>query len=153
MGLLGSHRGETSMIFWPGLIAIGALYVAVFGVGVYATRSAGDSDEDSLTELMLAGRNLPMWVGLLTMTATWVGGGYINGTAEQTYANGILWGAQAGIEPDPCERAPTDKFLPTRACPNLLHRLVVRIDNPALCRIGHRGLRNTFCVQHILRVA
>ena len=85
------------MIFWPGLIAIGVLYVTVFAIGVYATRSANDSDGDSLTELMLAGRNLPMWVGLLTMTATWVGGGYINGTAEQTYANGILWGAQAGI--------------------------------------------------------
>ncbi len=25
------------------------------------------------------------------MTATWVGGGYINGTAEATYISGLLW--------------------------------------------------------------
>ena len=31
---------------------------------------------------MLAGRNIGMFVGVFTMTATWVGGGYINGTAE-----------------------------------------------------------------------
>ena len=31
------------------------------------------------------------------MTATWVGGGYINGTAEYTYSSGLLWGAQAGM--------------------------------------------------------
>ena len=28
---------------------------------------------------MLAGRNIGMFVGIFTMTATWVGGGYING--------------------------------------------------------------------------
>ena len=30
-------------------------------------------------ETMLAGRNIGMFVGIFTMTATWVGGGYING--------------------------------------------------------------------------
>ena len=34
---------------------------------------------------MLAGRNIGMFVGIFTMTATWVGGGYINGTAEIVY--------------------------------------------------------------------
>ena len=34
---------------------------------------------------MLAGRNICMFVGVFTMTATWVGGGYINGTAEIYY--------------------------------------------------------------------
>jgi high affinity choline transporter 7 len=40
---------------------------------------------------------MPLIVAFLTMTATWVGGGYINGTAENAYRNGITWGAQAGI--------------------------------------------------------
>ncbi len=83
-------------VFWPGIAAMAVLYIAVFLVGVIASRRAPEG-ADSLQELMLAGRGLPLWVGLLTMTATWVGGGYINGTAEQTYANGVLWGAQAGI--------------------------------------------------------
>ena len=36
----------------------------------------------------LAGRRLGLGVGVFTMTATWVDGGYVNGTAEQTYAPG-----------------------------------------------------------------
>ena len=40
---------------------------------------------------MLAGRNIGMFVGIFTMTATWVGGGYINGTAEIVFNDGLLW--------------------------------------------------------------
>ncbi len=83
-------------VFWSGIAAIAALYIAVFLVGVWASRRA-PAGEDALEELMLAGRGLPLWVGLLTMTATWVGGGYINGTAERTFDAGVLWGAQAGL--------------------------------------------------------
>jgi len=71
------------------------MYAAVFLVGVWAGREY--QGEPSAEELMLAGRSLPLWVGLLTMTATWVGGGYINGTAESTFSSGVLWGSQAGI--------------------------------------------------------
>lgn len=82
-------------VYWPGLICVVVLYVAVFAVGAWAGRqSKGD---DSAEELLLAGRSLPLWVGLLTMTATWVGGAYINGTAALTYSAGALWGGQAGL--------------------------------------------------------
>ena len=40
---------------------------------------------------MLAGRNIGMFVGIFTMTATWVGGGYINGTAEIVFRDGLIW--------------------------------------------------------------
>ena len=40
---------------------------------------------------MLAGRNIGMFVGIFTMTATWVGGGYINGTAEIVFNDGLVW--------------------------------------------------------------
>ena len=40
---------------------------------------------------MLAGRNIGMFVGVFTMTATWVGGGYINGTAEIVFRDGLIW--------------------------------------------------------------
>ena len=40
---------------------------------------------------MLAGRNIGMFVGIFTMTATWVGGGYINGTAEVVFNFGLVW--------------------------------------------------------------
>ncbi|KAL5257411.1 hypothetical protein ACHWQZ_G012379 [Mnemiopsis leidyi] len=48
----------------------------------------GLSDTD---DLMLAGRDINYFVGIFTMTATWVGGGYINGAAEATIKDGILW--------------------------------------------------------------
>ena len=40
---------------------------------------------------MLAGRSIGLFVGIFTMTATWVGGGYINGTAEAIYTRGLVW--------------------------------------------------------------
>jgi solute carrier family 5 (high affinity choline transporter), member 7 len=82
--------------FWPGVVTVAVLYLGVFLVGIRASRKrpAGGGE---LQELMLAGRALPLWIGLLTMTATWVGGGYINGTAEATFSGGVLRGAQAGI--------------------------------------------------------
>ncbi|KAK7913262.1 hypothetical protein WMY93_013473 [Mugilogobius chulae] len=45
---------------------------------------------------MVGGRDIGLFVGGFTMTATWVGGGYINGTAEYVYlpGYGLAW-AQA----------------------------------------------------------
>ncbi len=91
----GRSRGAPLSVFWPGIAAMFAMYLAVFVVGVVAGRKR--EGKESTAELMLAGRDLPLWVGLLTMTATWVGGGYINGTAERTFASGVLWGGQAGL--------------------------------------------------------
>lgn len=43
--------------------------------------------------MMLAGRSIPLFIAVFTMSATWVGGGYINGTAENTYSQdyGLVW--------------------------------------------------------------
>jgi high affinity choline transporter 7 len=85
-------------IYWPGVVSIFVMYGLIFLVGVWASRGREESQgEGALDELMLAGRSLPLWLGLLTMTATWVGGGYINGTAEATYGMGLTWGLQAPI--------------------------------------------------------
>merc|ERR1711863_129933 len=32
-----------------------------------------------------------LFVGIMTMGATWVGGGFINGSAEETYKAGLIW--------------------------------------------------------------
>ena len=86
-------------VFWPGVVSIFVMYGLIFAVGVWASRGRtdGSKEEGTLDELMLAGRSLPLWLGLLSMTATWVGGGYINGTVEATYAMGLWWGLQAPI--------------------------------------------------------
>ncbi|MDT7828838.1 sodium:solute symporter family protein [Pricia sp. S334] len=79
-----------SPVFWPGFIAMIFFYGLIFYMGTYAAtmRQSGGADD-----VLLAGRNIPLWIGIFTMSATWVGGGYINGAAEYTYddAYGLLW--------------------------------------------------------------
>merc|ERR1719209_729934 len=67
--------------------------------GLWASRKKGQNVEAGGNEMeanMVAGRNIGLVVGCFTMTATWVGGGYINGTAEAVYKDGagFVW-AQA----------------------------------------------------------
>lgn len=64
-------------------MSIAGFYLLIFVVGVWAGRRR--SGDKTTCELLLAGRNVPFFVGALTMTATWVGGGYLNGTAEYVY--------------------------------------------------------------------
>ncbi|CAH1104314.1 unnamed protein product [Psylliodes chrysocephalus] len=78
------------MINVAGVISIIIFYVLILGVGIWAGRKKEEGN-DSEEEVMLAGRNIGLFVGIFTMTATWVGGGYINGTAEAIYSSGLVW--------------------------------------------------------------
>ena len=75
---------------WPAFGSMAAFYALVYWIGARAAarRRAEDNDADGL---MLAGRNLPVLVAVFTMSATWVGGGFINGTAEYTATQGLVW--------------------------------------------------------------
>ena len=73
------------------------MFGLVLSVGLWASRRNSSIADRDARELILASRSLPLWVALLTMTATWVGGGYINGTAESTFTSGALWGIQPGL--------------------------------------------------------
>lgn len=76
-------------ISYDALIGLAVFYLAILGVGLWASKKKeGDQSTDNM---FLAGRNMPLWLGVFTLTATWVGGGYINGTTEAVYANGLLW--------------------------------------------------------------
>lgn len=75
-------------INWLGLVVVLLFYLLIFGVGVWSSLKDKGTDPDSF---LLAGRKLPLWIAMLTMAATWLGGGYINGTAEAAYASGLVW--------------------------------------------------------------
>ncbi|XP_070392617.1 high-affinity choline transporter 1-like [Dermacentor albipictus] len=88
----------------PGLVAIVFFYLVILVVGIWAGRKGGGPEKDSQnatigdqSNIMLAGRNIGLFVGVFTMTVanerctTWVGGGYINGTAEIIYVSGLAW--------------------------------------------------------------
>ena len=71
-----------------GLVTVALFYAIFFALGTYVgRRTRGDRTTDGL---LLAGRRLPLVLGVLTMTATWLDGGYINGTAEAVYSRGLV---------------------------------------------------------------
>jgi high affinity choline transporter 7 len=77
------------------VLAVFLVALAAFlAVGVLAARKVREGSAD---ELIVAGRSLPQWVALLTMTATWVDGGYLLGTAEGAFKSGVPLGAQGGL--------------------------------------------------------
>ncbi|KAK9692525.1 Sodium:solute symporter family [Popillia japonica] len=84
------EENRAKMINVAGVISIILFYILILGVGIWAARKK-ESGNDSEEEVMLAGRNIGLFVGIFTMTATWVGGGYINGTAEIIYTKGLVW--------------------------------------------------------------
>nr|XP_054932405.1 high-affinity choline transporter 1-like [Dermacentor andersoni] len=102
-----------------GALTIILYYIAVIAVGVWAgrkilrtdsplTQSAKEgspggrlfkpsalcrtpNDNEYLLRLFIANRSVPLALSFLSMTATWVGGGYLNGTAEAVFNYGIVW--------------------------------------------------------------
>eukprot|EP00088_Acartia_fossae_P042838 TRINITY_DN4508_c0_g1_i1.p1 TRINITY_DN4508_c0_g1~~TRINITY_DN4508_c0_g1_i1.p1 ORF type:complete len:582 (-),score=104.09 TRINITY_DN4508_c0_g1_i1:949-2694(-) len=73
-----------------GLVAIIIFYLVVLLVGLYAGWKRRQVEQNQ-EQVMLAGRDIGIFVGVLTMGATWVGGGFINGSAEAAYKNGLVW--------------------------------------------------------------
>jgi high affinity choline transporter 7 len=88
LAILSTYYLAAGDVFWPGFISMMIFYAAVFYIGSYiAKKKQGDEGSDWL----LAGRSMPLFVAVFTMSATWVGGGYINGTAEYTASSGLVW--------------------------------------------------------------
>lgn len=74
-----------------------ALCFALFGVFLWVGyRAARRVKEGNVGDLLVAGRELPLWLATLTMTATWVDGGYLLGTAEGTQTS-LGLGLQGGV--------------------------------------------------------
>ena len=81
--------GENSKIFWSGFFVILVFFALTFFTGSYiAHRKNAEQDGK---DFLLGGRNIPLWISIFTMSATWLGGGYINGSAEATYKSGLVW--------------------------------------------------------------
>jgi len=83
----------------PGVASIVVFYLAVLAVGVWAgwrmrrrRKERGDGNGGkNQEEVLLANRELGLAVGVLTTAATWVGGGFINGSAQAAYVDGLVW--------------------------------------------------------------
>jgi high affinity choline transporter 7 len=75
-------------------LTITGLYAAFIAIGWAASRKTRDASAD---DFIVAGRAMPVWLATLTMTATWVDGGYLLGTAEGVYKSSVATGLQGGL--------------------------------------------------------
>ncbi|XP_051500104.1 high affinity choline transporter 1-like [Apus apus] len=79
----------------PGLVSLSVFFMLILVTGIWASwKSKKDQQDRNPTEMaIVGGRNINVFIGLFTATATWVGGAYINGTAEIVYlpSKGLLW--------------------------------------------------------------
>ncbi|XP_068184041.1 high-affinity choline transporter 1-like isoform X2 [Antennarius striatus] len=73
----------------PGVIVMVVFYLLVLGTGIWASfkskRKQKKSAATGMEMALLGNRSINWVVGVFTMTATWVGGGFIGGTAEMMY--------------------------------------------------------------------
>jgi len=72
------------------------MYAAFMVVGWIASRRVRGGTS-AASDLIVAGRDMPLWIAGLTMTATWVDGGYLLGTTEGVYKSSIQLGLQGGL--------------------------------------------------------
>ncbi|XP_078613400.1 high-affinity choline transporter 1-like [Branchiostoma floridae x Branchiostoma japonicum] len=82
----------------PGIIAVIVFYLVILAIGLWAARRGAKKEAEAegapeSEQVILAGRDIGVVIGIMTMTATWVGGGYINGTAEVIFdpKQGLIW--------------------------------------------------------------
>ncbi|XP_059144286.1 high-affinity choline transporter 1-like [Physella acuta] len=73
----------------PGIVAVVIFYIIILVVGIVTGRKTGKSLSNEA--VLVADRKLGLFVSIFTMTATMVGGGYINGSAESAAYSGVLW--------------------------------------------------------------
>ncbi|KAM4607135.1 high-affinity choline transporter 1-like [Polymixia lowei] len=81
----------------PGVIVMVLFYLLVLGTGIWASfkskKEAKKIQGDKTEMALLGNRGINLVVGIFTMTATWVGGGFIVGTTEAVYnpSMGLIW--------------------------------------------------------------
>ncbi|XP_069748597.1 high affinity choline transporter 1-like [Narcine bancroftii] len=80
-----------------GILSMAVFYLFILVVGIWAAKRAQKVERtyvgDQSEMVIIAGRKIGIILGILTTTATWVGGAYINGTAEMVYRPdaGLVW--------------------------------------------------------------
>ena len=67
------------------LLGVGLYLLIMVGVGFYASR-----ESHSLSDFVVAGRNLPLWLCSVTVFATWFGSGTMMGVATAAYDGDML---------------------------------------------------------------
>ena len=67
------------------LVGVGLYVVAMIAIGVLASRAS-----HSLTDFVVAGRNMPLWLCSVSIFATWFGSAIMMGAATAAYTRDML---------------------------------------------------------------
>ncbi|XP_018393534.1 PREDICTED: high affinity choline transporter 1-like [Cyphomyrmex costatus] len=80
-------------VYVTGVIGVIVFYIAVLAVGVWAAafKRRQVAQGHFQADMMLANRRLGPLLGVFTLIATWVGGAFVNGTAEAMFTRGLAW--------------------------------------------------------------
>ncbi|KAL6440542.1 hypothetical protein ACFW04_003209 [Cataglyphis niger] len=78
-------------VYVTGIIGVIVFYIAVLGVGIWAAAFKRKKAAQGQDDMMLANRRLGPLLGVFTLIATWVGGAFVNGTAEAMFTKGLAW--------------------------------------------------------------
>jgi high affinity choline transporter 7 len=78
---------------WNGVFLVLGMYAVFIAIGWLASRRVKGG---TAADMILAGRGIPLYLAVMTMTATWVDGGYLLGTAEGTF-NSLASALQGGV--------------------------------------------------------
>ncbi|CAL8270991.1 unnamed protein product [Lota lota] len=73
----------------PGVVVMAFFYLMVLGTGIWASfkskRESKKSSADQMEMTLLGNRGINLVVGMFTMTATWIGGGFFITMSEAAY--------------------------------------------------------------------
>ena len=94
MGYGAACNGVGRRVRPTSVLTIAPIYAAFLVVGWLAGRKIKDGTP---ADFIVAGRAMPLWLATLTMTATWVDGGYLLGTAEGVYRSSSRPALQGGL--------------------------------------------------------
>ncbi|XP_029173651.1 high-affinity choline transporter 1-like isoform X1 [Nylanderia fulva] len=78
-------------LYVTGVIGVTLFYIAVLGVGIWAAAFKRRKAAQGQDDMILANRRLGPMLGAFTLIATWVGGAFVNGTAEAMFTKGLAW--------------------------------------------------------------
>ncbi|CAH1797562.1 unnamed protein product [Owenia fusiformis] len=79
------------MVDTAGVVVLAVFYILILVVGILAAKCFKPKNVSETERSLVAGRQLNLGVGIVSLTATCVGGGFLSGFAESVALYGVIW--------------------------------------------------------------
>ncbi|XP_033226153.1 high-affinity choline transporter 1-like [Belonocnema kinseyi] len=78
-------------LYVPGAVGVATFYASILGVGIWEATVKKRKNHPGQDQMLLGNRDLGLFYGVFSLIATWVGGAFMNGTAEAMFTRGLAW--------------------------------------------------------------